>query len=141
MPFHNKASLILSNRNNPILLKLNRAYVEKYQGIIGARFWNGPEPRLSFKLRSRDQQLGQSKHPSLYLPPQGGMKFQPLLIFIPLSKVYTGLDQWFWISAHFLVGKGQSPCSQPTRLHSTRKMLIPQKTVGCFREKKLMRAY
>lgn len=50
---------------------------------------------LSFKLPSRNQQLGQSEHPSLNLPPQGRMKFKPLLIFISLAKIYTDLD---WVT-------------------------------------------
>lgn len=54
---------------------------------------------LSFKLPSSNQQLGQSEHPSLNLPPHVGMKFQPLLIFISLAKIYTDLD---WVTCPFL---------------------------------------
>lgn len=109
IPLYNEGSLVLSNRKNPILLKSNRACMENYQGLIGARYWNGPEPRLSFKLPSRNQQSGQSGDPSLHLPPRGGMKFQPLLIFISLLKIYTGLD---WVMCPSL--SWGSNCSSPT---------------------------
>ena len=133
MPLYNKGSLVLSNRNNSILLKLNRAYIEKYQGLIGARFWSEPELRLSFKLWNRNQQLGQSEHPSLHLPPQERMKFQPLLTFTSLPKIYTALD---WVMCPSLLGGGQSHCSLFIA-HQTvfnEEEIISQKIVGCFQK-------
>lgn len=96
MSLYNEISLISSSRNNLILLKLNRSCVENHQGHIGSRFWMGSEPMLSFKLRNKNQHLGQSKHSSL-LPPWRGTKFQALLICISLPKIYTGLD---WVMCH-----------------------------------------
>lgn len=57
--------------------------------------WARPKGCLSCKLPSRNQQLGQSEHPSLNLPPPGGMKLQPLSIFLSLAKIYTGL---YWVT-------------------------------------------
>lgn len=76
MPLYNEGSLVSSSRNNLILLQFNRDYGENYQGHIGSWFWNGPEPRLSFKLWSKNQQLRPSELFSLRLPPQDLQRFE-----------------------------------------------------------------
>ena len=108
--------------------------MENYQRL---GFSLGQAQRLSYKLPSRNQQLGQSEQPSLDLPPEGGMKFQPLSIFLSLAKIYTGLDR---VTCYPLNWDRTEPVLT-THQTAVKEEVIPQsQLVSVFRESKWMLA-